>query len=217
MSTILTTWIGVHYGNVLDVFKNEPKRLLAHWTVFSSILVALGLIVHYAGLEMNKQLWTPSYMLFTAGVGGFSLVVFYCILDYKTPGSGSMNINRRGKRQRLRRALQGMLQPMRWVGLNTIFVFLCADSSIPYNLQAWVYYERQQWNLVDSIYRVVCSNPYVEHDPPWTFHTNTLVCGGGMFAGKKEKWAELFFTLLRIGWWSLVAGWLHHRKWYWAL
>eukprot|EP00729_Bicosta_minor_P010415 gene10415-24421_t len=127
MSTVLTTWIGVHFGNVLAVFKSEPDRLLKHWSILS------------------------------------------------------------------------------------------VDSSIPYNLQAWIYWGEQQWNLIDSMYYLLCSQPSVDHDLPWTYRLNTLVCKHGMFEGAKEKWAMLVYTLVRIAWWSLVAGYLHRKKWYWAL
>lgn len=160
---------------------------------------------------MNKQLWTPSYVCFTAGMSGISLSIFYCILDYKSSSSND------SLRQRMGKAFPLLLQPMRWVGLNTIFIFLCADSSIPYNLQAWIYWGEQQWNLIDSMYYLLCSQPSVDHDLPWTYRLNTLVCKHGMFEGAKEKWAMLVYTLVRIAWWSLVAGYLHRKKWYWAL
>ena len=48
------------------------------------------------------------------------------------------------------------------------------------------------------------------------FQWNTY-CGGGMFNGVLEKWAETFFIICRILWWMGVAGVLHRVGWYWIL
>lgn len=38
--------------------------MIVHWLVFSIIIVALGLVIHFSGFPMNKQLWSPSYLFF---------------------------------------------------------------------------------------------------------------------------------------------------------
>ena len=45
----------------------------------------------------------------------------------------------------------------------------------------------------------------------------TSTCHGGMFDNQLEKWAQLCFVLLRILFWMVVAGYLHHIKWYWVI
>ena len=48
----------------------------------------------------------------------------------------------------------------------------------------------------------------------------STVCGAGAllpFDGHLEKWAKLAWTIFRIAFWALVAGYLHRVKWYWAL
>ena len=48
----------------------------------------------------------------------------------------------------------------------------------------------------------------------------STVCGAGAllpFDGHLEKWAMLAWTIFRIAFWALVAGYLHRVKWYWAL
>ena len=37
---------------------------------------------------MNKELWSPSYLFFMAGVSGYLLVVFYAIYDLQLGADG---------------------------------------------------------------------------------------------------------------------------------
>ena len=43
------------------------------------------------------------------------------------------------------------------------------------------------------------------------------VCNGGLFSGVHQRWAQTCWTLVRICAWIGVAGYLHHRRWYWAI
>jgi hypothetical protein len=41
-----------------------------HWVPQSIFLVVLGVVIHFAGWKMNKQLWSPSYLFMMAGACG---------------------------------------------------------------------------------------------------------------------------------------------------
>ena len=43
------------------------------------------------------------------------------------------------------------------------------------------------------------------------------VCVGGWFDGHHERFAQLAYFLIIIGFWMCVAGTLHYHKWYWTL
>ena len=59
MPTVLTTWLGLHFGLVLTHFA-DPAYRLKHWGVMSTVLFALGWIIS-PFWAMNKQLWSPAY------------------------------------------------------------------------------------------------------------------------------------------------------------
>lgn len=50
----------------------------------SVVLFVLGLVIHYAGWKLNKQLWSPSYVFLMAGTSGLFLSFFYAIMDFTT-------------------------------------------------------------------------------------------------------------------------------------
>ena len=45
---------------------NHSKRL-AHWLLCSVVLIVVGEVIEAAGMPMNKQLWTSSYVFYMAG------------------------------------------------------------------------------------------------------------------------------------------------------
>ena len=93
--TVMSVWLGAHFGRVLR-FEGLGLELpdgvsghgvsghgavLSHWAVVSALLIGGGLAVHAAGLPMNKQLWSPSYLLFMAGTCGGALAAVYAAVD----------------------------------------------------------------------------------------------------------------------------------------
>jgi heparan-alpha-glucosaminide N-acetyltransferase len=53
--TVLTTWLGLHFGKVLLHFPAHAYRI-KHWAAFSVGLMTLGCIIHFLGdWKMNKQ------------------------------------------------------------------------------------------------------------------------------------------------------------------
>ena len=117
---------------------------------------------------------------------------------------------------RWQRALQAFFMPARWVGMNTIFIYLMAPSAEVFgNMQNWLYFGGDtDNNLRDLIHDYAfCGQT---HDRGVGPHSE-LYCGAGIFNGHPEKWAQLAWTVARIAFWSCVAGELHRRRWYWAL
>ena len=78
--TVLTTWLGLHYGLVLTHFSNVRYRL-KHWAVLSTVLFALGWVIS-PFWAMNKQLWSPAYLFFMAGSCGYLLIALYLVYDF---------------------------------------------------------------------------------------------------------------------------------------
>ena len=45
------------------------------------MLIGVGVGLHFAGMPMNKQLWSASYTFFMAGTCGASLMLVYILVD----------------------------------------------------------------------------------------------------------------------------------------
>ena len=56
--------IGAPSGGASMSGARQNVSIVLHWTMLSIILTALGLVIHFAGFPMNKQLWSPSYLFF---------------------------------------------------------------------------------------------------------------------------------------------------------
>ena len=76
----------VLFGYLIGILvKSTPDhrnkvRKMGFW---GSILIAAGLIWHFAGFPINKPLWSSSYVLITAGLGTWLLSIFIYLLDIR--------------------------------------------------------------------------------------------------------------------------------------
>ncbi len=105
--TVMSCWIGLHFGHVLK-FSGTESKITTHWIGFGTFLVALGLIIHATIMPMNKQLWTVSYVSFMAGTCGLSLVVVYCCVDIE---------------HKVQKYFRLLFSPLQYMGMNAILVF----------------------------------------------------------------------------------------------
>ena len=80
MPAVVTTYLGFHFGMVLQYFKSHGARL-QQWVPFSLGLLVTGIVVHFAAWKANKQLWSPAYVLVMAGCNGLVLAGFYLLQD----------------------------------------------------------------------------------------------------------------------------------------
>ena len=93
--------------------------------------------------------------------------------------------------------------------MNTIFIYLFAPSGGVFEaMQQWVYFNGNTDNTLQNLVHNYMFCERVEHG---------LCAGHGIFSGHEQAWAGFGWTVFRIVFWTLVAGELHRRKWYWAL
>ncbi|KAM0940144.1 putative heparan-alpha-glucosaminide N-acetyltransferase [Dioscorea sansibarensis] len=79
VSSIVSGTIGVHYGHVLIHFKNHSDRL-KQWLLMGLGLIIFAVIFHFTNaIPINKQLYSISYVCFTARVAGLVLIKFLYI------------------------------------------------------------------------------------------------------------------------------------------
>lgn len=118
--TVASAWIGVHFGRCLkhDGLQGRPVQIMLHWLGFAAALVAAGVALSYVWLPMNKQAWTPSYLMFMAGTCGAALLASYAILDADLAPLASGT--RGGK---VRACARKLCAPLEYMGMNSILVF----------------------------------------------------------------------------------------------
>ncbi|KAL8526140.1 hypothetical protein ACS0TY_015389 [Phlomoides rotata] len=135
ISAIISGTIGIHYGHVLIHFKGHVERL-KQWVSMALVLLISALILHFTdAIPINKQLYSISYVCFTAGAAGIVFSVFYILID-----------------------VWGMRKPflfLEWIGMNAMLVFVMAAQGIfPAFVNGW-YYEHPENNLVSWIQKHV--------------------------------------------------------------
>lgn len=72
--------LGTVLGDVLRRERWKPGEKIVVLLVFSGILAGLGWAWHFS-LPYNKPVWTASYILWTAGLGGVVLTLLYGLVD----------------------------------------------------------------------------------------------------------------------------------------
>ncbi|KAL5540801.1 hypothetical protein UlMin_042414 [Ulmus minor] len=81
ISAILSGTIGIHYAHVLIHFKEHSERL-KHWVSMGFGLLVIAIILHFTdAIPINKQLYSFSYVCFTAGAAGIVFSAFYILID----------------------------------------------------------------------------------------------------------------------------------------
>ncbi|KAK1319717.1 hypothetical protein QJS10_CPB04g01916 [Acorus calamus] len=135
ISAILSGTIGVHYGHILIHFQGHWSRL-KHWVLMGLALLFVAIILHFTNaIPLNKQLYSFSYVCFTAGAAGIVFSAFYILID-----------------------VWGIRTPflfLEWIGMNAMLVFVMAAQGIfPAFINGW-YYEIPDKSLVHWIQRHV--------------------------------------------------------------
>ncbi|GJN28342.1 hypothetical protein PR202_gb16452 [Eleusine coracana subsp. coracana] len=121
------------------VDRQTHKERLKHWLLMGFSLLVLGIILHYSNaIPINKQLYSFSYVCFTAGVAGVILSAFYILID-----------------------VWGLRTPflfLEWIGMNAMLVFvLGAQGILAAFVNGW-YYESPDDTLVHWIVKHVFVN-----------------------------------------------------------
>ncbi|KAG1331248.1 heparan-alpha-glucosaminide N-acetyltransferase [Cocos nucifera] len=138
ISAILSGVIGVHYGHVLIHFKGHSERL-KQWLLMGVGLLICGIILHFTtAIPINKQLYSFSYVCFTAGAAGIVFSAFYILIDLWS--------------------LRIPFLFLEWIGMNSMLVFVMAAQGIfPAFVNGW-YYETPNNSLVHWIHKHVFVN-----------------------------------------------------------
>ncbi|KAG8368077.1 hypothetical protein BUALT_Bualt15G0007800 [Buddleja alternifolia] len=72
--------IGLQYGHTLIQIEHHKERLW-NWSLFSVSLMALGLLLAFLGIPLNKSLYTISYLMVTSASAGITFCILYTLAD----------------------------------------------------------------------------------------------------------------------------------------
>ncbi|KAK4348474.1 hypothetical protein RND71_031229 [Anisodus tanguticus] len=131
ISAIMSGTLGIHYGHVLIHFKGHGERL-KQWVSMGFGLLIVAFILHFTNaIPLNKQLYSFSYVCFTAGAAGIVFSGFYILID-----------------------VSGLRMPflwLEWIGMNAMLIFVLGAQGIFAGFINGWYFKNEDNNLVNWI------------------------------------------------------------------
>ncbi len=82
LPALCSTLLGILLGTIIRSEETAQQRL-RQLGLYSLTFLLAGLMLHFTFMPMNKALWTPSFSLFTAGVGGAILSFCFWLMDVR--------------------------------------------------------------------------------------------------------------------------------------
>ncbi|KAJ0964062.1 hypothetical protein J5N97_029184 [Dioscorea zingiberensis] len=134
LTAAVTCIIGLHYGHIL-VQREDHKDRISHWLFFSFSIFALALCLTFAGIPLNKSLYTISYMLLTTASAGFTFCALYLVVD-----------------------VYGYRSPtfiLEWMGRHSLSIFVLVASNIAIIAIQGFYWREPQNNIVHWVISLV--------------------------------------------------------------
>ncbi|KAL5706424.1 heparan-alpha-glucosaminide N-acetyltransferase [Ranunculus cassubicifolius] len=127
LTAAVTCIIGLHYGHVLVQFEDHKSRLL-HWSLFSVLLFVLGVVLTYAGIPLNKSLYTVNYMLLTSAISGATFCALYVLVDVY--------------------GCRRLTFVLEWMGVHSLAVFVLVTSNLAVILIQGFYWKSPKNNII---------------------------------------------------------------------
>ena len=82
--TLGTMILGLIAGNLLKSKQVNALKKVKKFVLIGVGLVALGLLIHFAGINpIVKRIWTPAWTIFSGGICFLFLALFYFVIDIK--------------------------------------------------------------------------------------------------------------------------------------
>ncbi|MFQ6615593.1 MAG: acyltransferase family protein [Fidelibacterota bacterium] len=128
-----TTLLGVFVGDYLRQ-SGDLRRKAATLLVAGMVGIAAGKVLSY-GFPINKQIWTSSYVVFTAGWATLILGIMFWIVEVK--------------------GLKKVVQPFIVFGSNSIFVFVASGLVVKTIVRITVTYENQDLTFYTLLYKSI--------------------------------------------------------------
>eukprot|EP00033_Pygsuia_biforma_P003172 GCRY01003480.1.p1 GENE.GCRY01003480.1~~GCRY01003480.1.p1 ORF type:complete len:428 (+),score=128.57 GCRY01003480.1:219-1502(+) len=138
LAASLSCFFGLYFGYVLLYYRSVVSRV-AQILLPSIIFFAGGVLLDAFGLiHLNKNLYTPSYILYMAGAFGFFFIIFYLLLDVLQT--------------------RALLRPFEAMGMNAIACFV-GDSVAPLLIRL-VYWKERDNTFIPWVFRTFFTDPF---------------------------------------------------------
>ena len=203
LSAIATTHAGCEYGCLLRRYRGALRRLLAWWAAAACAMLAGGLAMAAAGIELNKKVWSLSFVCVAGAVSGGALALGLACVDMVAVAGeevgaarGSLGLGRRCG-ARVYAALVGWLRAH---GRNPLVVFVGMVALEILLLDSIQTAEYDEGSGSGGRTRVSA----------WAYLYRAAV---GSWMGR-NAWASSSWALLHVGIWTAVVRALDARKWY---
>ena len=142
VTAVVASLFGAHLGRAVFAFEdaegNVHAHRLGHWLALSLASLALGVTLDATGAQpLNTDLYSPSFLLVTNGASGVLLAACYAVCD--VPALSCSSSSRRSSSSRSTRTEEPglgreLLAPFRYMGMNSIAIYLLACSGMT---QVW--------------------------------------------------------------------------------
>lgn len=126
--------IGLQYGHILVKLQDHKERLY-NWFFFSIALIALGLILSFIGIPLNKTLYTVSYLLVTSAASGLTFCILYILVDVY--------------------GWRSLAFGLEWMGKHSLSIFILVTSNIAVIAIQGFYWKAPENNIVHWIVSLV--------------------------------------------------------------
>jgi heparan-alpha-glucosaminide N-acetyltransferase len=145
----LSVFIGLYYGYTIIHKKSHVKRI-KHWLIPALAFMGIGLTLHFTGaIPLNKNLYSLSYIMVTAGSAGILLSASYVMIDVLK--------------------WRVIFWPWIWEGMNSIILFVADELVTPIlggrDGDALFYWKESTTNLGSWIYKTIFLANAKEDDP----------------------------------------------------
>ena len=116
LSAFLNGYIGYWFCLIMQDNKNNIKKTLTLWTIFSLLLGAMVYPLTFA-MPINKKMWTISYVFLTTATSGLSLVLITYFVDVLS-----------GRNHTYKKIVDIITTPFIWLGRNPLAIFILMEA-----------------------------------------------------------------------------------------
>ena len=196
---------------------------MRHFGIVGMIEVILGLILHFTKIsELNTDLYSPSYLLLTAGSATLTLMVLYYIMDvklYNYRNIRSVQISfihefdeehdgNSDYQSDIYKCLWNSIDyvvfyPLECVGRNALGMYILAESGIV----NW-FFEIFYWNNMDDS----LANIFWPTGVKWGPQDDEVAKGKWLYSPIMMVWVLSYCIF-----WTLCAIYFHKHKMYWVI
>lgn len=208
LTAVVASLLGAHCGAAAKFnsqsHANSSSSLLSRYTLLVqwilmgiSWLVVGGLLVA-AGNHLNTDLYSVSFLFVTSGAACLALCICSVAVD-----NHDVQVSASSARQSL-----VLLRPFRWLGLNSILIYMLSCSGITESFLSIFYWNDPSNNISNALYPSgYWWGPSGEESyVPTSTDANTV---------KPADLAVIMWCIFGyIPFWMIVAGYLHKIKYY---